>query len=96
VTWQHGGPEDFDAVVLAAHADQTLAMLADASDAERDILGAFPYQQNEAVLQPSRSDGSPFPLRKPGDKTAGGPLVLAVVLAARPNRLASPDISNRS
>ena len=50
VTWKHGGPEDFDAVVLAAHADQTLAMLADASDAERDILGAFSYQRNETVL----------------------------------------------
>ena len=49
-TWKHGGPEDFDAVVLATHADQTLAMLADASDAERDILGAFPYQRNETVL----------------------------------------------
>jgi len=50
VTWKNDGPEDFDAVVLAAHADQTLAMLADASDAERDILGAFPYQRNETVL----------------------------------------------
>ncbi len=50
VTWKHGGSEDFDAVVLATHADQTLAMLADASDAERDILGAFPYQRNETVL----------------------------------------------
>ena len=50
VTWRHGGPEDFDAVVLATHADQTLAMLADASAAERDILGAFPYQRNDTVL----------------------------------------------
>lgn len=50
VTWQQGGPEDFDAVVLAAHADQTLAMLADASDLEREILGALPYQRNETVL----------------------------------------------
>jgi predicted NAD/FAD-binding protein len=50
VTWKQGGPEDFDAAVLATHADQTLAMLADASDAERDILGAFPYQRNDTVL----------------------------------------------
>jgi uncharacterized protein len=50
VTWKAGGSEDFDAVVLATHADQTLAMLADASDAERDILGAFPYQRNDTVV----------------------------------------------
>ena len=50
MTWKQGGPEDFDAVVLAAHADQSLAMLADASPTERAILGAFPYQKNETVL----------------------------------------------
>ena len=50
VMWKQGGPEDFDAAVLATHADQTLALLADASDAERDILGAFPYQRNDTVL----------------------------------------------
>jgi len=50
VAWRGGGPEHFDAVVFAAHADQTLAMLEDASDAERDILGAFPYQRNDTVL----------------------------------------------
>ena len=43
-------PERFDEVVLAAHADQALAMLADASDREHELLGAFPYQRNEAVL----------------------------------------------
>jgi predicted NAD/FAD-binding protein len=50
VAWKQGGPEDFDAVVLAAHADQTLAMLSDASEAERRILGAICYQPNETVL----------------------------------------------
>lgn len=43
-------PERFDEVVIAAHADEALAMLADPSDAEREILSAFPYQENEAVL----------------------------------------------
>lgn len=42
--------ELFDAVILATHADQSLAMLADATDAERRILSAMPYQANEAVL----------------------------------------------
>lgn len=42
--------EIFDQVVIAAHSDQALAMLADPSSAEREILGAIPYQRNEAVL----------------------------------------------
>jgi len=45
-----GEPERFDQVVLATHSDQTLALLKDASDRERDVLGAIPYQRNEAVL----------------------------------------------
>ena len=43
-------PEHFDEVIVAAHADQALRMLADASDREHELLGAFPYQPNEAVL----------------------------------------------
>jgi predicted NAD/FAD-binding protein len=50
VTWKQDGTENFDVVVLAAHADQSLAMLADASEAEREILGSFAYQKNETVL----------------------------------------------
>jgi len=47
----HGGEaERFDEVVLATHSDQALALLADASDREHEILGAIPYQPNEAVL----------------------------------------------
>lgn len=42
--------ERFDAVFLACHSDQSLAMLRDPSPAERDVLGAIPYQRNEAVL----------------------------------------------
>lgn len=45
-----GTPELFDAVVLAAHSDQTLRMLADASPAERAALSAIRCQPNEAVL----------------------------------------------
>jgi predicted NAD/FAD-binding protein len=45
-----GPAEDFDHVVFASHADQTLAMLTDATPVEREVLGAFPYQSNEAVL----------------------------------------------
>jgi uncharacterized protein len=42
--------EGFDEVVMATHSDQALSLLADPSDAERTILGAIPYQPNEAVL----------------------------------------------
>lgn len=42
--------EPFDRAVLACHSDQALALLADASPLEREILGALPYQVNDAVL----------------------------------------------
>jgi uncharacterized protein len=46
--------ERFDAVVIACHSDQALALLRDPTDAERDVLGAIPYQRNEAVLHTDR------------------------------------------
>lgn len=42
--------EHFDEVVIAAHSDQALAMLTDATTAERELLGAVAYAPNEAVL----------------------------------------------
>jgi hypothetical protein len=45
-----GECDDFDAVVLACHADQALAMIETPSAAERDVLGAFSYQPNDTVL----------------------------------------------
>jgi uncharacterized protein len=50
VTPLGGESEEFDHVVLACHSDQALAMLADPSDAERELLGAIPYQKNATVL----------------------------------------------
>ena len=51
-----GGPaETFDEVVIAAHADDALALLSDPSPVEVEVLGAFPYQANEAVLHTDRS-----------------------------------------
>jgi uncharacterized protein len=47
--------ERFDEVIMAAHSDQTLRMLAEPSPAERDILGAIRYQTNETVLHTDRS-----------------------------------------
>jgi uncharacterized protein len=54
--------ERFDEVVIATHSDQALKMLGeDASDRERELLGAIPYQPNEAVLH---TDTRLLPRRK--------------------------------
>lgn len=53
--------ERFDHVFIACHSDQALAMLADPDDAEREVLGAMAYQQNEAVLH---TDQSVLPRRR--------------------------------
>lgn len=58
VTPKNGDAERFEQVVIAAHSDQALAMLADPSDAERRILGRIPYQENETILH---SDPSVLP-----------------------------------
>ena len=55
------GEERFDKVILACHSDQALAMLADPSDAERDILGAIGYADNDVVLH---TDTRLLPKRK--------------------------------
>jgi len=46
----NGVTEQFDDVIIACHSDQALAMLADASDGEKTILGAIPYQKNSVVM----------------------------------------------
>ncbi len=53
--------EQFDQVVIATHSDQALALLADPSARERQLLGAIPYQANEAVLH---SDSTLLPRRR--------------------------------
>ncbi|MBJ7331420.1 MAG: FAD-dependent oxidoreductase [Solirubrobacteraceae bacterium] len=73
VTPQGGAPERFDEVVLACHSDQALALLADPSDAERDVLGAIAYQRNEAVLH---TDSSLLP-RRPAVRQAWNAHLLA-------------------
>ncbi|MEK8047293.1 NAD(P)/FAD-dependent oxidoreductase [Ideonella margarita] len=44
------GTERFDEVVLACHTNQSLSLLADATAAERAVLGGIKYQANRAVL----------------------------------------------
>jgi hypothetical protein len=56
-----GRVERFDQVVFACHSDQALALLQDASDAERQVLGGIAYQNNEVILH---TDDRILPQRK--------------------------------
>lgn len=49
------GREEFDAVVLATHPDQSLGMLEDATPLQRELLGALPYTPNTALLHTDHS-----------------------------------------
>jgi uncharacterized protein len=44
------GSEHFDEVVLATHTDQALALLPQAGDRERALLGAIAYRPNRVLL----------------------------------------------
>ena len=46
----HGRTDTYDHVVIAAHSDQALAMLSDADERERAILGAINYAPNAVYL----------------------------------------------
>ncbi len=50
-----GAVSTFDQVVIATHADEALALLADPSTAEKRVLGAFDYSVNETVLHTDTS-----------------------------------------
>jgi uncharacterized protein len=56
-----GSEQRYDHVVLATHADQALATLEDPTPTERELLGAFRYSRNLAVLH---TDTSFMPKRR--------------------------------
>lgn len=56
-----GRRDTYDDVIFACHADQALAIIADANTEEQKILSAFRYQPNRAVLH---SDTSFMPRRR--------------------------------
>ena len=58
---ERGTTEHYDQVIFACHADTTRALLIDADDAENDVLSAFDYQPNRAVLH---SDPRLMPQRR--------------------------------
>ena len=51
----HNGSERFDQVILASHADQSLAMLAEPTPQEVATLGVIRYHPNRAVLHTDTS-----------------------------------------
>ncbi|MFM5867214.1 NAD(P)/FAD-dependent oxidoreductase [Aeromonas caviae] len=61
VVTSQGQEAHFDEVIFACHSDQALALLADASDGERAILGNMPYQANDVWLH---TDASCLPMRR--------------------------------
>lgn len=71
----------FDHVVLACHSDQALALLDDADERERQVLGAIRYQANEVILH---TDATAMPKRRAAwaswnyriPRRAGRPVVL--------------------
>jgi predicted NAD/FAD-binding protein len=61
VTTASGKKERFDAVVLAAHADQSLSLLSSPTETQRRLLSRFTYQRNETLLH---TDSSVMPERR--------------------------------
>lgn len=61
ITDTHGNSETFNHVVMASHADEALATLADPCPREKQLLGSFRYSRNLAVLH---SDQSLMPKRR--------------------------------
>ncbi|WP_417309868.1 NAD(P)/FAD-dependent oxidoreductase [Devosia sp.] len=61
IIFEDGSRQHFDEVIFACHADQALALLADPTDDERRLLGAFRFTENRAVLH---TDARFMPRRK--------------------------------
>lgn len=61
ISFADGSVQMFDEVIFACHSDQVLALLGDASDDEKSILGDIEYRANEVVLH---TDVSLLPQRK--------------------------------
>lgn len=61
LTLPDGTEQEFDEVILACHADQSLRLLECPTGEEKNLLQSFPYQKNRVTLH---SDDSVLPRRK--------------------------------
>jgi predicted NAD/FAD-binding protein len=61
ITDVHGRQENYDKVIFACHADQALAMLADPSELEQQLLSKFSYNPSRVVVH---TDSSLMPRKK--------------------------------
>ncbi|MBW0104744.1 NAD(P)/FAD-dependent oxidoreductase [Pseudonocardia sp. KRD291] len=88
----------FDRVVVATHPDQALALLADATDDEREVLGAFEYSPNEvwlhhdtSLLPRSKGARASWNYLKPSCRDSAETPVLVSYDMNRLQRLTDPD-----
>ncbi len=89
----NGERREFDAVVLAAHADESVSMLKNPRPGERELLQKFRYQKNEALLH---TDESVMPRKRrawsawnyyAGTRAAGKPFATTVYWMNRLQRV---------
>lgn len=59
--WAGGRRQRFDRVIIAAHSDEALRLLADATNDETSVLREMPYQANDVILH---TDPSLLPRRR--------------------------------
>ena len=74
ITTELGDSGQFDAVVLALHADQALSILDDPTNEERDILSKIPFEKNhvvvhtdESIMHPNRQSWASWNTEVPND-----------------------------
>jgi uncharacterized protein len=94
LSFDEGADVFYDHVVMAAHADQSLRMLADPSDQERQLLDYYPYQSNRVVLHndtgvlpPQQNAWASWNVQAPGATEARTQLVMTYHM----NRLQNLD-----
>ncbi|MBS3733199.1 MAG: FAD-dependent oxidoreductase [Desulfobacterales bacterium] len=95
--WTDEAEATHDKVVIAAHADEALAMLADPSDSEASLLSAWQYAQNRVILHrdtsclpPLQGTWGSWNYRQGPEKAVRGPATLTYYM----NRLQQLSSAN--